>query len=74
MDNSQNEHRARTTIRSVYDLTMGILWSAVGLFLVFYRQLGYTPDFDPLVATIFGVACVCYGVFRFWRVYHSKKQ
>jgi hypothetical protein len=70
----QRERSNQSRIRTVYDFTMGLLWTVVGLFLLFYRQLGFEPDFDHLVASIFGGTCVFYGVFRLWRGYKRIKE
>jgi len=71
-DFDQKQHRNQANIRSVYDFIMGILWSLVGIFLLSYKKLGFTFDFDPLVLCIFGGACILYGLFRVWRGYKSK--
>lgn len=70
----QRERNNQSRIRAVYDFTMGVLWTVVGLFLLLYRQLGYEPDFDHLVAAIFGVTCMAYGIFRLWRGTKRKKE
>jgi hypothetical protein len=74
MSLEQKERRNQANIRAVYDLTMGLLWTGAGVFFMLYRYLGLDFDFDPLVAGIFGVACIGYGVFRVWRGYKTKKE
>jgi hypothetical protein len=71
-DFEQKQQRNRANIRLVYDFTMGILWSLIGLFLLLYRKLGFNLDFDPLISGLFGGACILYGLFRVWRGYKSK--
>jgi hypothetical protein len=71
-DFEQRQNKNQANIRSVYDFTMGILWSLIGLLLIFYKKLGFNFDFDPLVAGIFGGACIMYGLFRVWRGYKNK--
>lgn len=70
----QRDRKNQRSIRAVYDFTMGLLWSLVGLFLLFYRTLGFEPDFDHLVAALFGGTCIFYGVFRLWRGYKRLKE
>jgi NhaP-type Na+/H+ or K+/H+ antiporter len=73
MSLEQKESRNQANIRAVYDLTMGLLWTGAGVFFILQQYLGLDFDFDPLVAGIFGVACIGYGGFRIWRGYKSKK-
>lgn len=74
MSLEQREKNSQRNIRMVYDFTMGVLWSAVGLFLLLYRYFGFEPDYDQLTASIFGGSCLMYGAFRFWRVYKRNKE
>lgn len=74
MSLEQKERNNQRNIRMIYDFTMGFLWSAIGLFLLLYRYLGFEPDYDPLMASIFGGSCLAYGAFRFWRVYKRKQE
>lgn len=71
-EEKQIRHEGR--LRSFYDFGMGILWSIAGVFFLGYRKLGFNFDFDPLVTSIFGGACVLYGIFRIWRGYKTKQQ
>lgn len=56
-------------MRSIMDLGMGILWAAMGLFLIFIKKI--SPDmalrFDTSLFKIFAVVCVIYGLFRIYR-------
>jgi hypothetical protein len=74
MNLEQKERRNQANIRTVYDLTMGLLWSGAGLFFILYRFLGFEFGFDPLAAGIFGVACIGYGGFRIWKGFKAKKS
>ena len=74
MNAEDKDKRYQPGIRSVYDFTMGVLWTAVGLFLLFYEKLGFTPDFDRTLAAIFGGTCLLYGSFRFYRGYKSRQS
>ncbi len=70
----EKQYRQQSRMRSFYDFGMGILWSVAGIFFLGYRKLGVDFDFDPLLTSIFGGACILYGGFRIWRGYKSKQQ
>jgi uncharacterized membrane protein HdeD (DUF308 family) len=53
---------------------MGVLWTAGGVFLLVNKYLNTPFSFDSLTSTIFGIACLCYGVFRLYRGFSAKKQ
>lgn len=74
MSLEQREQKNQRSIRMIYDFTMGILWTGLGLFLMLYRYLGFRPDYDEFLANLFGVICIMYGSYRFWRVYKRKKE
>ena len=74
MSLEQREQKSQRNIRMVYDFTMGFLWTTLGLFLLTYHYLGFEPDYDPFLASLFGGICIIYGAFRFWRVYKRKKE
>lgn len=56
-------------MRSIMDIGMGVLWTAMGFFLLFIKKL--SPDmalqFDTGIFKIFAVVCVFYGLFRVYR-------
>jgi uncharacterized membrane protein HdeD (DUF308 family) len=70
----EKETKRRSTIRIIYDLTMGVLWTTGGVFLLVNKYLNTPFSFDSLTSTIFGIACLCYGVFRLYRGFSAKKQ
>jgi hypothetical protein len=70
----QRERKSQTNIRMINDFTMGILWSAVGLFLLLHKKLGYALDFEPFVTNLFGGICILYGGFRIWRGIKAKSS
>lgn len=68
-----NKRDAPGMMRTVYGLTMGILWTGVGLFFIFSRKLGYDIlNGDTLLTNIFGGAAILYGVFRIYRGIKNK--
>ena len=56
-------------MRSIMDLGMGILWTAMGVFLVFIKHFntGLEQRFDDPVYKWFGGICIVYGLFRVYR-------
>lgn len=56
-------------MRSIMDLGMGFLWTAMGVFLVFvkYFNTGLETRYDDTTLRIFGIICFIYGIFRIYR-------
>jgi hypothetical protein len=50
------------------------LWLGAGVFFLAGKYLGGKLIVDSLLSTIFGIACVCYGVFRLYRGFYATKQ
>jgi hypothetical protein len=61
------EKNTASRLRSLYDLIMGILWTAVGFFFLFQKKFGYDFELAPALNTIFGVSSLLYGLFRIYR-------
>jgi hypothetical protein len=70
-DFEQKKQRTRNMTRVIYDFAMGILWTGVGIFLLFHNKLGIQINFDDLLGQIFGGSCILYGLFRVYRGYKS---
>lgn len=74
MKNEYAEKRTRRflTMRSIMDFGMGILYLAVGLFIMFPQVLGFGMEaFDKIFRYMFGGLCVVYGT---WRIYRGIKK
>ncbi len=74
MDNDLRDKRTKSysTMRSVLDYTMGILYLAAAAFLFFAEKLGFEMEnFDPTFRYIFGGLCALYGS---WRIYRGFKK
>ncbi len=56
-------------MRSIMDFGMGLLWTAMGIFLIFIRYFntGLAARFDDIYMKMFGGLCVVYGIFRIYR-------
>lgn len=60
-------------MRTIYNITMGVLWTGVGLFFIFSRKLGFNLlNDDILLTNIFGGAAILYGLFRLYRGIKTK--
>lgn len=71
-EQQDKREKSYVTMRSVLDFGMGVLYLAVGVFLLFYKQFGFEMELiaQP-VAIAFGVLCTVYGV---WRIYRGFKK
>lgn len=56
-------------MRSIMDIGMGLMWAAMGVFLLFIKKL--SPElalrFDTTLFKIFAAVCIVYGLFRIYR-------
>jgi hypothetical protein len=70
----EKQQKSNINIRSIYDYTMGVLWTAVGVFFLFQKQFGYDLGIQKGLATVFGVAALLYGLFRVYRGYKARSK
>jgi len=61
-------------MRSIMDYGMGVLWMAMGFFMIFIKKFNaeLADKYDENTFKIFGAVCIIYGLFRIYRGY--KKQ
>ena len=61
-------------MRSIMDFGMGLLWTAMGVFIIFIKKfsLDLASKYDSALFTSFGVVCVFYGLFRIYRGYKKN--
>ncbi len=74
MENGFKEKRTRnfSTMRSILDYTMGVLYIAAAAFLFFAEKMGLEMvNFDKSFRYIFGSICLMYG---FWRLYRGYRK
>jgi hypothetical protein len=66
--------RGYIRMRSMMDLGMGVLWTAMGIFLLFIEKFntGLEARFGDTSMKIFGGVCVLYGLFRIYRGYKKN--
>lgn len=67
-DNEQKRIKAYANRRSMMDLGMGLIYSAMGIFFAGKKWFGVNLDFptEPF-NYIFGGLCLLYGGFRIYR-------
>jgi len=74
MENAFKEKRTKnySSMRSILDFTMGILYLAAAAFLFFAERFGFEMEnFDKTFRYIFGGICTIYGC---WRIYRGYKK
>lgn len=61
-------------MRSIMDYGMGIMWTGMGVFLIFIKKFntGLELRYDDMTLKIFGAVCFLYGLFRIYRGYKKN--
>lgn len=61
-------------MRSIMDFGMGILWTAMGVFIIFIDKFStdLAARYDSTAFKVFGAVCMVYGSFRIYRGYKKK--
>jgi hypothetical protein len=61
-------------MRSMMDYGMGVLWTGMGVFLVFVKKFSpvLAENYDSSAFKIFGAVCMVYGLFRIYRGYKKN--
>lgn len=61
-------------MRSIMDYGMGVLWVAMGVFMIFIKRFSaeIAEKYDDITFKIFGGICIIYGLFRVYRGYKKK--
>jgi hypothetical protein len=56
-------------MRSIMDLGMGIMWTAMGIGAIFIKHINVdiAARYEPSTMLIFGIVCTIYGIFRMYR-------
>jgi hypothetical protein len=68
------EETRQSRYKVFYDLTMGLIWFAAGIFFITAKYIGNGWGLDSLTTSLFGIAALCYGVFRLYRGFTTKKR
>jgi len=71
MENNQREKQRRSynLMRTVYNITMGIIIIGIGVVMLLNEKLGMnlSETFDPRMIYAFSGLCFLYGGFRLYR-------
>jgi hypothetical protein len=61
-------------MRSIMDYGMGLLWMAMGVFMIFIRKFnaGLAETYGDNTFKAFGSVCIIYGLFRIYRGFKKK--
>lgn len=61
-------------MKSLLDYGMGVIFSLIGIFFLFREKLNINMGrgFDPGFEKIFGVMCLLYATWRFYRGYKKN--
>jgi uncharacterized membrane protein HdeD (DUF308 family) len=68
------EETQQSRYKVFYDLTMGLIWFVAGIFFITAKYFGNGWGLDSLTTSLFGIAALCYGVFRLYRGFSTKKR
>jgi hypothetical protein len=72
-DPEERRRKTNTLMHSIYDYGMGVLWLGLGIFFLLHDKFGIEiTKLDTTLTTIFGVICIMYGLFRFYRGYKKN--
>ena len=66
-DFEDKKQRAYVNRRSIMDLGMGIIYTGMGLLMVFASKVGLDAVFSAPFNYVFGGICLLYGGFRIYR-------
>ncbi len=76
-EESKERRRANLGFRTVMDLGMGIFYTVIGLFLVYFKAFGTMPV-PTWIAYLLGGMMAIGGLFRFYRgvqaILQSRKE
>ena len=64
-----DRHKGYARMRSMMDFGMGILWTGMGIFILFSKYIAkdWAERFSDPAMKIFGGICIVYGLFRIYR-------
>lgn len=70
----EREQKRQSNFKLIYDIAAGALWLGAGIFFLAGKYFGGKLIVDSLMSTIFGIACLCYGMFRLYRGIFAKTK
>jgi hypothetical protein len=73
-DQLSEKDKGYIRMRSIMDFGMGVLWTAMGVFLIFIKNFhtGLETRYDDSTLKVFGSICLLYGLFRVYRGYKKN--
>jgi hypothetical protein len=73
-DQMNEKDKGYIRMRSIMDYGMGVLWTGMGIFLIFIKKFstGLELRYDSTTLGTFGAICFLYGLFRIYRGYKKN--
>ncbi len=72
MQNEESQNKQASTVRSIYNYIMGLLWTGVGIFFLVAEDFLSFGSSNKVVTILFGTIAILYGFFRIYRGYKKK--
>ncbi len=68
------KNRGYIRMKSIMDYGMGLMWMAMGIFLIFIKffDTAFQARFDDPIMKVLGGIFVIYGLFRLYRGYKKN--
>ncbi len=68
------KNRGYIRMKSIMDYGMGLMWMAMGIFLIFIKffDTAFQARFDDTIMKVLGGIFVIYGLFRLYRGYKKN--
>ncbi len=66
-DYKEKQRKSYNLMRTVYNITMGLIITGIGVVMLFNDKIGLNFELDPLMIYAFSGLCILYGGFRLYR-------
>jgi uncharacterized membrane protein len=73
LPNPWGNKNARLVVHLYFTAFVTAAYTVLGGMLIAYRNL-FKADFPPTLVVVFGIACILYGAYRFYRSYENYKE
>ena len=73
LPNPWGNKNARHVVHLYFTALVTAAYAILGGMLIAYRNL-FKDDFPPTLTVVFGIACLLYGAYRFYRSYQNYKE
>jgi uncharacterized membrane protein len=73
LPNPWGNKNARLVVHLYFTALVTAAYAVLGGMLIGYRKI-FAADFPPTLTVVFGIACILYGAYRFYRSYQNYKE